>query len=407
MTTDLARPRLTRRLGGNDLWAATLPALPLAALLLVFFLLPLTLILRFSVEDRDVARGLPTLAAAVRAWDGEALPEPPVFAALVQDLRTARAANTLGPPAGRINRALPGLRSALFDLAAVAEAAPALDRDAIIALDPRWGDVATWRAIRSAAGPMTAQYLLAATDLTRAEDGAIIRAPEAERIHLPYLWRTMGMAMAVTAICAAIAFPMAYAMAVTLRRWERLLAMIVLLTFWTSILARTAAWSIILQAEGMANGLMMRLGLIDAPLQLLFTRGAVLLAMVHIMLPYMILPVYAAIRAFPWNQARAATSLGATPARAFVQVFLPQVMPGIRAGAMMVFVLSTGFYITPALLGGPGDQMLSALIAQTAMRTGNWGMAAALSLVLILSTALVLGVVMTTRLIRAAFLRER
>ncbi|HMC17140.1 MAG TPA: ABC transporter permease, partial [Albitalea sp.] len=153
-----------------------------------------------------------------------------------------------------------------------------------------------------------------------------------------------------------------------------------------SILVRVAAWIVLLQSAGLVNRSLMGLGLIDQPLALLFNRSGVIVAMVHILLPFMILPLYSVMKSVPPTYLRAAVSLGSPPLAAFFRVVVPQTYPGIGAGALLVFILSIGYYVTPALLGGPDDQMLSYYIAQYANVTVNWGMACALGALLLAAT---------------------
>jgi len=161
---------------------------------------------------------------------------------------------------------------------------------------------------------------------------------------------------------------------------------LVLVPFWTSILVRLAAWIVLLQSGGLVNGALQGLGVIDQPLALLFNRIGVVVAMVHILLPFMILPLYSVMKGVPPTYLRAAVSLGSAPLAAFFRVYVPQTYPGIGAGALLVFILSIGYYVTPALLGGADDQMLSYYVAQYANVNVNWGMAAALGALLLAAT---------------------
>ena len=161
---------------------------------------------------------------------------------------------------------------------------------------------------------------------------------------------------------------------------------LVLLPFWTSLLVRTGAWVVLLQREGPVNGLLQALGLTDEPLQLVYNRFGVYVAMTHILLPFMVLPLYSVMRGIPPEYMRAAASLGARPLRAFLRVYLPQTVPGIGAGCLLVFILAIGYYITPALVGGANDQMVSYFVAFFTNQTVNWGMAAALGAVLLIAT---------------------
>jgi putative spermidine/putrescine transport system permease protein len=190
----------------------------------------------------------------------------------------------------------------------------------------------------------------------------------------------------VTLVCLLLGFPLAYLAASLPARSANLLLLFVLLPFWTSLLVRTAAWVVVLQREGILNSAMLGLSLIEQPLRMIFNRFGVYVAMVHILLPFMVLPLYSVMKGVPAVYTRAAASLGATPWTAFRRVYLPQTLPGISAGCLLVFVQALGYYITPALVGGAEDQMISYLIAFYASRTINWGMAAALSILLLSAT---------------------
>jgi putative spermidine/putrescine transport system permease protein len=160
----------------------------------------------------------------------------------------------------------------------------------------------------------------------------------------------------------------------------------VLLPFWTSLLVRTASWIVLLQREGLVNQTLQATGLIDEPLALIFNRAGVYIAMTHVLLPFMLLPLYSVMRGIPPAYARAALSLGAPPLAAFLKIYLPLSMPGVAAGCLLVFILAIGYYITPALVGGAADQMISYFVAFYTLETVNWGMAAALGTVLLVAT---------------------
>ncbi|MEP6723207.1 MAG: ABC transporter permease, partial [Variovorax sp.] len=197
--------------------------------------------------------------------------------------------------------------------------------------------------------------------------------------------RTFAISAAVTLICLLLGYPLAYWIATAPPRTARTLLLLVLLPFWTSLLVRTTAWVVVLQGGGVVNSLLGWLGLVDPahPLELIHNRIGVLIAMTHILLPFMVLPIYSVMKSIPPNYMRAAASLGAPPLPAFVRVYLPLSLPGVSAGCLLVFILALGYYITPALVGGPQDQMLSYFIAYFASQVTNWGMAAALSATLL------------------------
>jgi len=170
------------------------------------------------------------------------------------------------------------------------------------------------------------------------------------------------------------------------------LMILVLVPFWTSILVRVAAWIVLLQREGLVNKSLLALSVVGEPLELLFNRTGVLVAMTHILLPFMILPLYSVMKSVPPTYLRAAVSLGSPPLAAFFRVYVPQTYAGIGAGSLLVFILAIGYYVTPALLGGPNDQMISYYIAQYTNVDVNWGMACALGAVLLAATLILYAV---------------
>lgn len=362
---------------------------PLTGFLLVFFLLPMGWLLSLAVREAEVPRALPRTVAALEGWSVERpLPEAlwPAFAA---DLVAAREAQTLADAARRLNYAVNGVRSTLMRAGREAGAVPAgtrVDAAFFRAIDPAIASPAFFAAVQQAGGPLSAFYLLAAVDLQRDTHGALQAAPADQRIYLEVLARTLGVAAAVTGLCLVMGFPVAVLLTRVQGRAADWLMALVMLPFWTSLLVRTAAWVVLLQREGLLNSALKSLGLIDAPLDLIYNRTGVLVAMTHVLLPFMILPLYNVLKGLPLNYLRAASSLGAPPVTVFFKVYLPLAAPGIASGALMVFIMALGYYITPALVGGGGDQMLSYFIAKYTTETGNWGMAAALGLVLLGTT---------------------
>lgn len=395
--------RRVRRTGVRRQVAAALLVAPLLLFLLVGFAAPIAALLARGVQDTEVARVLPRVSAALADWDGRGLPDDAAFAALAEDMRAARAAGTLAQAATRLNYDVNGFRTLMF---ATARRLPGPGEDAraaLLAADPAWGGRETWAALRRATGPLTDFYLLAAIDLKRDADGAIVAVAEEQAIFLDVLVRTLGISLLVTLLCLAAGYPVAALLASVPPRRAAMLLAFVLLPFWTSLLVRTAAWVVLLQREGVVNAALLGLGLVEAPLEMIFTRFAVVLAMAHILLPFMILPLYAVMRSIPFELGRAASSLGAAPWRVFLRVTWPLSLPGVAAGSLMVFIQALGYYITPALLGGASDQMISWFIAFYASRTVNWGMAAALSALLLVATAALYAVY--TRLAGTAWVR--
>ncbi len=194
---------------------------------------------------------------------------------------------------------------------------------------------------------------------------------------------TLEISAAVTAICVALGYPLAYWLARQRQRVANLLLICVLLPFWTAVLVRTYAWLVLLQRRGLVNSTLLSLGIIDQPLQLAFNLQASIIGMVHVMLPFLVLPLYASMKAIDGDLVRAAIGLGSTPTGAFWRVFVPMSLPGLFAGVVLVFVLSLGFYVTPALLGGGRVQMIAQRIESTITIFSNWGAASALGVVLL------------------------
>jgi putative spermidine/putrescine transport system permease protein len=199
-------------------------------------------------------------------------------------------------------------------------------------------------------------------------------------------WRVMqitgSISVIVTAACLLLAYPLALFLARCRKSTANLLIILVLIPFWTSILVRTYAWMVLLGRRGIINNFLVATGLIERPLQLLNTRLAVCVAMVHVLLPFMVLPIYSTLKSLDWRLVRAAEGLGARPLAVFRQVLLPLSLPGISAGCILVFTLAIGFYITPALVGGPGDLMISILIGNQ-VNILDWSQAAAMAVVLL------------------------
>jgi putative spermidine/putrescine transport system permease protein len=379
--------RSLRRSLRHEQWRAALLVLPLLLFLLATFIVPIGSMLGRAVFDSDVARILPRVSAELRRWDGRDLPADSAYAAMVADLRAAREAGTLASAATRLNYDIAGFRTLLITSGRRVASAP-IDspRRALLDVDAKWGERETWAAIRRAGGPVTDFYLLAALDLRRDAANAIAAAPANESVFRNVLGRTLWISGVVTLACLLLGYPVALFIARQPPQRAALFLFLVLLPFWTSLLVRTVAWVVLLQREGILNNLLLSLGVVHEPLRMIFNRFAVYVAMVHVLLPFMVLPLFAVMKGISPTYGRAAASLGAPPFTTFRRVFLPQTLPGIGAGCLMVFIQALGYYITPALVGGADDQMISYFIAFYASRTVNWGMAAALSIMLLAAT---------------------
>ncbi len=210
----------------------------------------------------------------------------------------------------------------------------------------------------------------------------IFRVP----VYLQVLLATFKVSALVTIVCLALGYPLAYMLATRRPRTAQLLMIVVVLPFFTSIIVRTYAWMVLLGRNGIVNQYLMALGLTDKPLLLLYNQGGVVIGMGYVLLPYMVLTVYSVMRSIDPQLVRAAHSLGASRLQAFRRVFLPLSLPGIAGGTLLVFILSLGFFITPALMGGPGDMMIAMLIEREVEITLNWSFASALAVVLLALT---------------------
>lgn len=373
---------------------ALLLVAPLAIFLLLVFVVPIGALLTRAVQNPEIATALPRTVAALSNWDRKAAPADAAYAALAADLTQVADGEAMGALARRLNIEIPGYRSLVAKTArampltgdANAPLAPAQTRAKLIELDERWGDAAYWQAIAKNGGRYSPFYLLAALDHKQDGFGSIVPADPDQSIYLAVFGRTLLIGFAVTLFALALGYPLAYWISTLPERRANLAMILVLIPFWTSVLVRVAAWIVLLQSEGLVNRALIDTGLISQPLALLFNRVGVYISMTHILLPFMILPLYSVMKSIPPSYQRAAVSLGSHPFAAFWRVYVPQTYPGVGAGALLVFILAIGYYITPALLGGPNDQMVSYYVAYFTNVTINWGMACALGGLLLAAT---------------------
>jgi putative spermidine/putrescine transport system permease protein len=377
-----------RRASARDRLGALLLIVPLLVFLAVFFLWPLWTMVTAAVVDDTVSRVLPRTATAIVSWDGRDLPPARVHEALVEDLRQANDQQALGETVRRLNSAVSGFRTLLTRTTSTIRDEADLKAVNLVNLDPRWKDARFWLALKDAVPPYTDRNLLAAVDMKRGANGRIVSEAADASANRLIMFRTFLIAAFVTVACAAIGLP--YAMlAAAVTGWKRsALLLAVLVPLWTSLLVRTTAWFVLLQNEGLINGALQAIGLIDSPLPLIFNRLGVVIAMTHVLLPFMVLPIYSVLLSVPRNLMQAAASMGASPLRAFWRVLLPLSLPGLLSGSLLVFMVAIGYYITPALVGGANDQMISSVIAFYATGTANWGLAGALGLILLLVTTI-------------------
>ncbi len=379
------RPALAPRLKAFLLLA------PLMAFMLSFFVVPLVTMMKSAVSDPVATEALPRTARALARWDRANVPPAPSQAAFADDIRALDNDEQFGDLVRRLNSAQSGFRSLLGKTRRALEGTSGAPD--LVAIDSRWSETSYWSTIAEAvASPWTDKNLLSAVDLERDAAGRIVNMPEGASANRLIMIRTFVTSAIVTLACILIGLPFAM-VAASVEGWRRqVLLGAVLLPLWTSLLVRTAAWYVVLQDNGLINAALKGLGLTSGPIPLMFNQLGVVIAMTHVLLPFMVLPIFSVLIAIPRNLMPAAASLGAHPLRAFVHVLLPLSMRGVVSGALLVFMAALGYYITPALIGGANDQMISSVIAYYATAAANWGMAGALGLVLLAMTLLLYAV---------------
>ena len=357
---------------------------PLLLFVVVTFILPIGQMLQRSVYHDGFSANAPNLVAWFAANPQGTEPDEAAFAALAADLQLMKKEKTAGEAGTRINYILSGTRSLFTSSARGADKLEPPYKEALIADDADWGKPAIWQAMRTASSAYTTDFYLIATDFERDDQGQLQRVADNQRIYLYLFGKTFVLSGLITFICLLLAFPVAHLLATLPMRWSNLLMILVLLPFWTSLLVRTTSWIVLLQGQGVINNILVAIGLVseDGRLAMIYNELGTIIVMTHILLPFMILPLYSVMRVIPPSYARAARSLGATSWTTFRRIYLPQTLPGIGAGSLLVFILAVGYYITPALVGGADGQLISNLI-DFHMDKSNWSMAAALSAMLL------------------------
>ncbi len=317
-------------------------------------------------------------ASVIREVDNDSpVDEEPwnvVYLALHEDLIANPGLQIAGPLAGLLSQTATQAQG--FEREDVRAAFEDIDED--------WLDVDVWQTIQTYSPAFTSGYFLNAVDLQKTPDGPEWQ-PENEQIYLTLFWRTLVMSLTITVSCILLGYPVAWMLANLPSRKANLLMILVLLPFWTSLLVRTSAWKVLLQQQGVINDTLVWIGLVtdDNRLALINNATGTIIAMTHILLPFMILPLYSVMKTIPPSYLRAAKSLGATNWTAFWRVYFPQSVPGIGAGSILVFILAIGYYITPEIVGGTKGVFISNRIAYHISTSLNWGLAAALGAILL------------------------
>jgi putative spermidine/putrescine transport system permease protein len=351
---------------------------PLFAFIVLSFVVPILVMLYNSVYDPDVAENMPRTVQMLQGWDGGDVPSEEVFAAFVADMKEAQVNQKVALIGKRLNYEMSGIRSKVI---ATGRKVSALEqgpyRDAVIGIDKIWANPETWATIKRSSSNYTPFYILSMLDMRQGPDGSIEQVPADRAIYKDILLRTLGISLFVTLMTLVLGYPVAYLLATSPQRTASILMIFVLLPFWTSLLVRTTAWMILMQDGGIFSQLLHftgitwflnLLGIVDGQPELFKTRFATIVAMTHIQLPFTLLPIYSVMKTISPNYMRAAKSLGGKPFYCFMRVYMPQTLPGVAAGCLLTFILCLGYYITPALVGGPTDQMISGFIERAINR---------------------------------------
>ncbi|MDH0098097.1 ABC transporter permease [Ectopseudomonas hydrolytica] len=361
---------------------------PLLLFILVTFVAPIGSMLWRSVYHPTVAELIPLTLAELERWDDhKQLPDERTLSVFVSELHALDKQRLSGKLSEEFNRAFTGMSSVVKSTARRigrmdAEALSSQGVETLLESHRNWSRPELWYAIERAGKVYTYDYYLTALDLELHPDEGI-QVRQDTQIYLQLYSKTLNMALVITLLCALLGYPLAYYLAGLPSNRANLLLVLVLLPFWTSLLVRTTSWIALLQTNGVINSTLMGIGLISQPFEMLYTSFATVVAMTHILLPFMILPLYSVMRGIDPSYLRAALSLGDKPIPAFARIYFPMTLPGLSAGALLVFIISVGYYITPALVGGTDGQMISNIIAFHMQRSNNWELAAALGSLLL------------------------
>ena len=325
------------------------------------------------------------LFAALEKWDGESVPGEPLFAAIYKDLNSAQKIMT-GKSSTRMNYEKPGWKGLIRKSVRVFKKIDGPPyQEAFIKADGRWSEVGFWQSLVLMKDPRTMGYYLNAFDRRFDVDKNIVLQSEERRVYVMLWWRTLLISLIVTVGCLLLAYPVAHLLATLPLRYSNLLMICVLMPFWTSLLVRIVAWMVMLQQQGVINDTLVWTHLLsdENRLPMMYNFTGTVIVMIQILLPFMILPIYSVMKTIPPSYMRAAQNLGASPSLAFLRVYMPQTLPGIGAGVILVFIVAIGYYITPDLVGGKDGKMIGNMIAYHMQKSLNWGLAAAMGTVLL------------------------
>lgn len=382
---------LQRSLRQSKLRAAGLVAIPFLFLLFTF-ILPVLDLMKWSVDDSQVNEVYPRTFAIYEQWDGKDLPGEEHFKAMYQDIANATGLE-IGQTSTRMNYEKSRWKSLLKvskrKIDKYAKANPDFAgpyKDYMVSdVHKRWGQPEFWQSLGAMKDPVTAGYYLNAMDMKFDFEKNVVAQPEDRRIYKMLWWRTLEISLIVTIACLILGYPVAHLLATLPLRYSNLLMICVLMPFWTSLLVRIVAWMIMLQQQGVVNDSLVGLGVLsdENRLPMMYNYTGTVIVMTQVLLPFMILPIYSVMKGISPVYMRAAQNLGATPAWAFIKVYMPQTLPGVGAGVILVFIVAIGYFITPELVGGKDGQMIGNYIAYHLKSSLNWGLAAAMGAILL------------------------
>jgi len=376
-----------RRAERRNKTRALLLVLPLALFITVTFVIPIISMLMRSVDDKQINTVLPKTFEIFKQWDQKELPPEEMYASIFNEIMTADK-RQVGKASTRMNYSKSGWKSLIKkSKRKFKKIKEGPYKEQMIAIDKRWASMEYWKALAQMVEPITFGYYLNAVDLKYDSNKKIVRQPEKRRIYNYTWYKTIKISVLVTLFCLILGYPIAHLLATLPLKLSNLLMIFVLLPFWTSLLVRTVSWIVILMQNGIFNSILVWAGIIsdDNRIQLIYNETGTLIAMTQILLPFMVLPLYSVMKTIPPSYMRAALNLGAQPMHAFYRIYMPQTVPGISAGGLLVFVLAIGYFITPELVGGSDGQLVGHWIAYHLKSSLNWGLCSALGTILLVA----------------------
>ena len=365
---------------------------PLLLFIIVTFVVPIGDMLMRSYDDSHINSVFPKTFEEYSKWDPDKdrLPPEEVYKSLFDEIAYGSKID-IGKALTRMNYSKSGWKSLIKKTRrqiykmVKANELPENYKDTLIEINEGWADPTFWSAMGQMVDETTSIYYWNALDRTFDENQKVVMQDENRRLYINTWIKTFKVSIYVTFFTLVLGFPVAHLLANLPLRYSNILMIFVLLPFWTSLLVRTTAWIVMLQQNGVINGILVWIGIIsdDNRIQMVYNQTGTIIAMSQILLPFMILPLYSVMKVIPKSHMRAAQNLGAKPALAFWKVYMPQTVPGMSAGGLLVFVLAIGYFITPELVGGKDGKLIGSWIAYHLKTTLNWGLAAALGAILL------------------------